>query len=69
MKLDLLTNATVVDAAIKFVEYQSKEKLTMSNEESKELDYNADKQERETGKKERKKAEISYTTTQIKSFN
>jgi IS30 family transposase len=60
MKLDLLTNATVVDDAIRFVLSQkSKEKIKSSNEvdkeESKEPDYDEDKdqleeeQEEETG--------------------
>jgi len=46
MKLDLLTNATVVDDAIKFVSEKSKEKLKSSandsehhKEESNEPDY------------------------------
>ena len=48
MTLDLLTNATVVDDAIRFVSTRSNEKLkpaSISNEhdkeESKELDYDA----------------------------
>jgi predicted transcriptional regulator len=53
MKLDLLTNATVVDDAIRFVSRKSKEKLKSSvgnsnegnKEESKEPDYNEDKLE------------------------
>jgi predicted transcriptional regulator len=60
MKLDLLTNSTVVDDAIRFVSQISKEKLksSFSNEHEKELnepDYNEDqdqleeKQEEETG--------------------
>jgi predicted transcriptional regulator len=60
MKLDLLTNATVVDDAIRFVTQKSKEKpLANSNEddkeESNEPDYDEDKdqleeeQEEETG--------------------
>jgi hypothetical protein len=61
MKLDLLTNATVVDDVIRFVSHKSKEKqksLDNSNEdgkESNEADYNKDedqieeKQEEETG--------------------
>jgi Trp repressor protein len=60
MKLDLLTNATVVDDAIRFVSQKSKEKLKSlsSNEddkESKDSDYDEDKdqleeeQEEETG--------------------
>jgi hypothetical protein len=58
VKLDLLTNATVVDDAIRFVS-KSSEKSHFSNnkeeEESKELDYDEDKdqlaeeQEEETG--------------------
>ena len=59
-KLDLLTNATVVDDAIRFVSQKSKEKLksSTSNEdhkESKEPDYDEDEaqleeeQEEETG--------------------
>ena len=60
MKLDLLTNATVVDDAIRFVSSKTKENLKSSNdkavkEESKEPDYDEDKdqleeeQEEETG--------------------
>jgi hypothetical protein len=33
MKLDLLTNATVVDDAIRFVSYKSKENLKSSSNE------------------------------------
>jgi hypothetical protein len=48
MKLDLLTNATVIDNAIRFVSKKSKEKIKSSSsneddkEESKEPDYNDD---------------------------
>ena len=58
MKLDLLTNATVVDDAIRFVSDKSMEKLRSTSEgdkESKEPDYDEDKdqleeeQEEETG--------------------
>jgi hypothetical protein len=62
MKLDLLTNATVVDDAIRFVSDRSKEKSSSSSssnedgkEESKEPDYDQDEdqleeeQEEETG--------------------
>jgi hypothetical protein len=62
MKLDLLTNATVVDEAIRFVSDRSKEKLKSSHisneddkEESNEHHYDEDKdqleeeQEEETG--------------------
>ena len=60
MKLDLLTNATVIDDAIRFVSQKSKENLKSSNEgdkeESNEPDYDEDKdqleeeQEEQTGK-------------------
>jgi hypothetical protein len=60
MKLDLLTNATVVDDAIRFVSTMSKETIKSSNsnegdKESNEPDYNEDEdqleeeQEEETG--------------------
>jgi hypothetical protein len=59
MKLDLLTNATVVDDAIRFVSDSSKEKLKSSSsdsngddKESNEPDYDKDQlkeQEEETG--------------------
>ena len=50
VKLDLLTNATVVDDAIRFVSSKSKDKVKSSSsegnddyEESKEPDYDEDK--------------------------
>jgi hypothetical protein len=60
MKMDLLTNATVVDDAIRFVSSKSKEKLKLStagdedNKESNEPDCDEDKdqleeQQEETG--------------------
>jgi hypothetical protein len=55
IKMDLLTNATIVDDAIRFVSQRSKEKIKSSNEvdkeESKEPDYDVDKDqlEKETG--------------------
>ncbi|MFL6461198.1 MAG: hypothetical protein ACJ71J_09640 [Nitrososphaeraceae archaeon] len=58
MKLDLLTNATVVDDAIRFVSQKSNEKVKSSNssrgdkEESNESDYNEDK---DSWKKSRKR--------------
>jgi hypothetical protein len=61
MKLDLLTNATVVDDAIRFVEY-SKEKLTSKKEESKEskgADYNGEDRELEEDQTE----QTGYTPT------
>ena len=62
MKLELLTNAIVVNDAIRYVSQKSKEglkSLDNSNEESKEPDYDEEleeKQEEETG-------EITSTTT------
>jgi predicted transcriptional regulator len=57
MKLDLLTNATVVDDAIRFVSQKSKDKpLTNSNEgdkeESNEPDYDEDKDQLEEEQEE-----------------
>jgi hypothetical protein len=51
MKLDLLTNATVVDDAIRFVSSKAKENLKSSsgnsNEESNEPDYDEDQNQLE----------------------
>jgi hypothetical protein len=50
MKLDLLTNATVVDDAIRFVSsHRSKEKsfVNSTEEESREPDYDEDKDQLE----------------------
>ena len=54
MKMDLLTNTTVVDDAIRFVSQKSKEKLKPlgnnnedDKEESRELDYDEDKDQLE----------------------
>jgi hypothetical protein len=49
MKLDLLTNATVVDDAIRFISQKSKEKVKSSSNssESKEPDYDEDKDQLE----------------------
>jgi predicted transcriptional regulator len=54
MKLELLTNATVVDDAIRFVSSRSKEKMRSSsngNEESKEPDYDEDEDQLEEEQK------------------
>jgi hypothetical protein len=63
MKLELLTNATVVDDAIRFVSSKTKENLESSSEsdkeESKEPDYDEDKDQLE----ETKIAEM--TTNQV----
>jgi DNA-binding Lrp family transcriptional regulator len=68
MKLDLLTNATVIDDAIRFVSTRSNKKLKHSRnsneyddkEESKEPDYDEDKDQLEEEKQEE---EICETTT------
>jgi hypothetical protein len=60
MKLELLTNATVVDDAIRFVSQKSKEKLKSSSsnsneddkEESNEPDYDEDKDQLEEEQEE-----------------
>src|ERR671929_1498069 len=62
-KLDLLTNATVVDDAIKFVSSKTKENLKSSTkgdkEESKESDYDEDNDKLE---EEQEKEETGGTT-------
>src|ERR687887_1681203 len=67
MKLDLLTNATVVDDAIRFVSQKSKEKLKQSandseqdKEESNEPDYDEDKDQLEE-EQEEQTGEITTT--------
>ncbi|MFL6425011.1 MAG: hypothetical protein ACJ71R_15655 [Nitrososphaeraceae archaeon] len=66
MKLDLLTNATVVDDAIRFVSDRSKDKEKMESsdsndkEESNEPDYNEDKDQLEE-EQEEKTGEIATT--------
>jgi hypothetical protein len=75
MKLDLLTNATVVDDAIRFVSQKSKdeEKLKSANgnekvkEESDETDYDEDKLE-ERGEETAKVAIAAYATTTNQVF-
>jgi IS30 family transposase len=56
MKLDLLTNATVVDDAIRFVSSKSNENVKLSSEgdkeEAKEPDYDEDKNQLEQERKE-----------------
>jgi hypothetical protein len=73
MKLDLLTNATVVDDAIRFVFQKSKENLKSSNgseadiEELNEPDYDEDKDqlEEEQDVKTGKIAATTLTTNQV----
>jgi hypothetical protein len=59
MKLDLLTNATVVDDAIRFVSHKSKDDLKSSanssneyDKESKEPDYDEDRDQLEEEQEE-----------------
>jgi hypothetical protein len=72
MKLDLLTNATVVDDAIRFVSQQSREnvKSSSSNEECKdesnEPDYGEDKDQLEEEEQEEETGEV--TTNQVFRF-
>jgi hypothetical protein len=65
MKLELLTNATVVDDAIRFVSEKPKEKLKLPssahNGESKEQDYGEKGEEEQEEEKE--SGEIITTTT------
>jgi hypothetical protein len=73
MKLDLLTNATVVDEAIRFVSPKSKENLKSSNgseadkEESNEPDYDEDKDQLEEEQEVEtwKIAATTITTNQV----
>ena len=72
MKLDLLTNATVVDDAIRFVSDRTKEKLTSSSsdeddkEESNEPDYDEDEDQLgEEQDKETKITTATITTNQV----
>ena len=70
MKLDLLTNAPVVDDAIRFVAQKSSEKIKASSgnsnepgkEESNEPDYDEDKDQLEE-EQEGHTGEITATTT------
>jgi hypothetical protein len=72
MKLDLLTNATVVDDAIRFVSSKSRENVNSSSgsnnenddkEEAKELDYDEDSDQLDKEKQEEEVGEITSTTT------
>jgi hypothetical protein len=57
MKLDLLTNATVVEDAISFVSQKSKDKEKLKSH-SEDKDHLEEEQEKETG-------EIISTTNQV----
>jgi hypothetical protein len=73
MKLDLLTNATVVDYAMRFVSEKSKEKIKSSainnehDKESNEPDYDEDEDQLEE-QQEEKTREITSTTTTNQVF-
>jgi hypothetical protein len=66
MKLDLLTNATVVDDAIRFVSSKFKENLKSSTEgdkeESKESNYDEDIDRLQEREQQGKTREIAETT-------
>ena len=68
MKLDLLTNATVVDDAIRFVSDRSKDKEKMESsdsndkEESNEPDYDEDEDQLEEKQEEERKIYISISS-------
>jgi uncharacterized protein YjbJ (UPF0337 family) len=68
MKLELLTNATVVDDAIRFVSQKSKENLKSASgkcdKESNGPDYDEDKNQLE-GKQEEQTGEIAATINQV----
>ena len=66
MKLDLLTNVTVVDDAIRFVSSRTKESLESSTEGDKKESNEPDYDEREDNlevKQEKQTREISAITT------
>jgi predicted transcriptional regulator len=71
MKLDLLTNATVVDDAIRFVSQKSKEKVESmdsgneDDKESKEPDYDGDEDQLEEEQEERSGDATEATTNQV----
>jgi hypothetical protein len=72
MKLDLLTNATVVDDAIRFVSQKSQDKQKIKSavskgekQESNEPDYDEDKDQLEEEKQEEQTGEITSTTNLV----
>jgi hypothetical protein len=71
MKFDLLTNATVVDDAIRFVSQKSQQGLESShnnNEESDEPDYDEDKgqlEEEQEDQEETGEAALATTTNAV----
>jgi hypothetical protein len=69
MKLDLLTNATVMDDAIRFVSSKIKENLKSSairdNEESNELNYDEDKDQLEEEQEEETEGIAATITNKV----
>jgi hypothetical protein len=71
MKLDLLTNATVVDDAIRFVSDRSRDKeksSSNSNEDEKEAnepDYDEDEDQLEEKQEEQETGEMTITTNEV----
>jgi hypothetical protein len=72
IKLDLLTNATVVDDAIRFVSQKSKEKLELSGEDEKEEskgpDYDEDEDQLEEEQEEQTRNITTATATTNRVF-
>jgi hypothetical protein len=69
MKLDLLTNATVVDDAIRFVSQKPKEKVKSSDssneDESNEPDYDEDKDRLEEEQEEQQGSRLMATRNAV----
>ena len=69
MKLDLLTNATVVDGTIRFISHRSNEKLKSctegDKEESQEPDYDEDEDQLEEGQEEETGELVSTTMNEV----
>jgi hypothetical protein len=74
MKLELPTNATVVDDAIRFVSDRSKEKLKSSSnsngddKESSEPDYDEDVDQLEQEQEEQQTTKMTTTTNVVEEF-
>jgi predicted transcriptional regulator len=65
MKLDMLTNASVVDDAIRFVSQRSKDNEQYKRSNENEYEYDADKVQLEEGQEEEETAEVATTTNQV----
>ena len=59
MKLDLLTNATVVNDAVKFISEKPKLSLSFDNKQSSKLDYS------ENGEQSKEISDKEKTTNQV----